>query len=133
MRNHGLGFTLVELMITVAIVAILAAIAYPSYSQYVLRSHRTDARAALMQDAQTLQKCFTMNGNYTGCGTFPHNSDNGFYNIPAPTARGGFTTANSYVVTANAQGSQAGDTHCAFMALDDTGVKTATNTDCWTR
>jgi type IV pilus assembly protein PilE len=133
MSNYRRGFTLIELMITVAIVGVLAAIAYPSYTQSVLRSHRTDARAALMQDAQTLEKCYTMNGNYTGCGTFPHNSDNSFYNIPAWTARTGFTTANSYVLTANARGTQTNDNHCAFMAIDDTGAKTATNADCWSR
>jgi len=52
------GFTLVELMITVAIVAILAMIAVPAYTQYVMRANRTDAVKTLTLDAQSLERCY---------------------------------------------------------------------------
>jgi len=59
------GFTLVELMIVMAVVAILAAIAVPSYSAYVIRSKRAAARVALLQDAQFMERTYTVSGCYS--------------------------------------------------------------------
>ena len=56
LRTRQSGFTLIELMITVAIIGILAAIAYPSYQQYVVRSNRSEAQAYLMELAQREQQ-----------------------------------------------------------------------------
>src|SRR5687767_2012843 len=64
MRRKQSGITLIELMITVGIVAILTAIAYPSYRQQVLRGNRTEAKAELMEASQELEKCFTRFGAY---------------------------------------------------------------------
>src|SRR5690554_7773304 len=61
------GFTLLELMIVVAVVGILAAIAYPSYMDSVRKSNRADAKAALNDAAQQMQRCYTLNSSYSGC------------------------------------------------------------------
>jgi type IV pilus assembly protein PilE len=58
------GFTLIELMITVAIIAILAAIALPAYSSYVARARRADARTQLVQAAQFMQRFYAANDSY---------------------------------------------------------------------
>lgn len=60
------GFTLIELMIAVAVVGILSAIAYPSYQSYVVSSRRADAMSTLEQAAGTMERFFTINGNYNG-------------------------------------------------------------------
>ena len=56
------GFTLIELMIVVAVVSILSAIAYPSYAEYVRRGHRSDAKAGLLQAQQWLERAATASG-----------------------------------------------------------------------
>jgi len=131
MRKEHFGFSLIELMVVVAIVAILATIAYPSYQAQILRSRRADGKTALMQNAQTLEKCFTVNGTYVGCNGLLTTSTDGYYTIAAPVAGASGALATSYSMTATATGPQTSDGHCATFAITSTGAKTATNTDCW--
>jgi len=125
------GFTLIELMIVIAIVSILAAVSFGAYSSYVLKANRTDGRATLSDTAARLEKCKAIYGGYdkTNCDSvIPTKSPEELYNI---TENRGATT---FTLTATATGRQAGDTKCATMTLTNTGLKDGTGTDkdvCW--
>ena len=127
------GFTLIELLITVAIVAILAAIAYPSYQQSVMKSNRSDAKVALTDAAQQLERCFTQFNAY--------NSPNCTFVLPFISPEGNYTvtvnrTAAAFTLTATPRAGtlQAGDTRCMSFTLNQAGLQLATGTDagnCW--
>jgi type IV pilus assembly protein PilE len=130
MRWNSRGFTLIELMIVVLVVAVLASIAVPSYRQYVLRSHRTEAKAALLNVAAAQEKFYLQNNTYTTALTaappaglgIAATTSNGYYNI----AIGGANAA-TFSVTATATGTQTEDTACASFTIDALGVKSAKN------
>ncbi len=67
-RNSVSGFTLIELMIVVGIVAVLAAIAYPAYTQFVMQTNRTDATKTMQLAAQSMERCYSTNFTYLPAG-----------------------------------------------------------------
>jgi len=128
-------------MVTVAIVGILASIAYPSYRSYVLRTHRTDAVRALTQAAQILQRCYSQTYSFAGCGPIPATapastpSVNGDYALSSTLTAG---PPQTFMLTAVPVGAQAVDTTCAQFSLNQTGqqlAKDSSNNDqsttCW--
>lgn len=129
------GFTLIELMVTVAIVGILATIAVESYTYEVQKSRRTDARSALMDLAGREEKVYSVINAYTnnaaqlGYGTLTP-VGNGYYNVTIVTP-----DTQSYLITATPIGPQASDSQCKTLAVDQTGAQTSTGSapasTCW--
>lgn len=120
------GFTLIELMIVVAVIAVLAAIAVPAYTEQVRKSHRADAQTAMLELAQRLERCFTLNNayNHADC---PTAQNTGRYNI-TPTA-----TATTFTISAapTTVGGQTKDA-CGTMTLDHRGTRgPASPASCW--
>ena len=133
-RNKNSGFSLVELLIAVAIVAILSGIAANMYSDNVIESNRTEARSALQQAAGTLEKCKSLYGAYNNanCNYADFTTESGYYDI----SDNGTITDSAFTLTATpAAGSrQTGDNDCTSLTLTNTGVRNGTGndpTECW--
>jgi type IV pilus assembly protein PilE len=151
--NAEQGFSLIELMVTVAVLTILAAIAIPSYQSYVLKSHRTEAKTALLDLASMEERFMSTNNTYSQApsdlgytaGAFPINTLNSYYQITQPTfvpavppsATSLAGTPASYSFTATAINGQTADAACQTLTISSGGLQTATgsdpnpNTDCW--
>lgn len=155
MRRHTkravLGLTLVELMVVLAVLAIIATIGYPMYTAQVQKGRRVDARAGVMELAMAQEREFAAWGGYSE----PSVAITGITatdGTPAPNANSNFhgdlrriagqysdfysftITAdnNTFSITATATGVQAADGACATFGIDQTGAKSATNVDlCW--
>ena len=129
------GFTLMELMVTVVIVGILAAIAYPTYMDYVYRSRRSDGQNALLNLANYMEHFFTENNTYTGA-TLTSGGVTGSLGVTNTSREGYYTvsissnTGTAYTLTATPTGSQAGDTACPSLTVTNTGLK-GPSTTCW--
>jgi type IV pilus assembly protein PilE len=157
-KRHA-GFTLIELMIVVGVIAILAMIAYPSYNEYVKKARRSDAKAGLLslQLAQekyrasclqyatgTHTTTYTCTGAISKLANGNHNlvlastsSPDGYYTLSISPPATDAEAPTIYSLTATAAGIQINDTNCKTLSIDQGGVKTSTNssnaasTGCW--
>lgn len=146
MKTSQRGFTLIELMITVIVVAILASIAIPAYRNYVVRSHRVDAKNALLALATAQEKFFLQCNRYaaalgaanscvgTGTVAFGTTSERGWYDLTVTATDVDFTVT----ATARASGSQFSDQPCRSFQVTGLGTHTARNASngdntatCW--
>ncbi len=146
MQRNGRGFTLIEVMIAVAIVGILVAIAFPAYNQSVRKSRRSDAKAALLDLAQREERYMSTTNVYTDSAPLlgyaasatvttgsPMNVLSGstaFYQLSVAASGAAFSAS------AVRTGTQTSDTQCGDYSLDNTGKQAVSNAsqsaaDCW--
>lgn len=135
-RRAPRGFTLIELMLVVALIGILSAIAYPSYADYLRKSRRTDGRRALLEAAGAMEKYFSANLTYEGAtlgdtGVYANLSPDGFYTLSLSPK----STASSYTLIAEPLRGQLSD-KCHTFTYDHLGVGgvlegSLSASDCW--
>ncbi len=134
------GFTLIEIMIVLVIISLLVAIAMPSYSRYVMRSRRVEARDMLQSAAQRLHAAHSANLTYVVAGQTLADwglDGNKYYEIKYSDDKGA-PTANTFILEAKARGGQEAD-KCKTFTLDQSGVKKANgegarariSLECW--
>ena len=149
MRKYIQGVTLIELMMVVAIVAIIGAFAIPSYRDYVVRAHRADAQMVLMQIAAAQEKFYLANNSYCADADMADDppdglgiaatSEHGYYDVEIDD--GAFDLAVGYRAQVTAVGGQLdGDPDCKYLTIDHRGVKyggtspgtpSSNNPKCW--
>ena len=146
--RHQRGFTLIELMITVAVIGILAAVAYPSYTQYIVRANRSAAQSFMYSVANKQEQYMLDARTYAGAlselsVTVPPEVSSKYtitVSCTMPVATGTCTAVAgtpAYVITGTPTGTQlANDTKCGTVTLNQLGTKTesgtaSATTDCW--
>lgn len=130
------GFSLMEIMIALAIIGIVSSYAIPHYQDYLRRNHRAEASMALENLALNLDHYYNLNQSYNGASleklNIPARTHSGLYQLAIQKA-----TDDSFVVTASPLGAQTMDAQCGELRLDSVGNESATGTspnpeqDCW--
>lgn len=129
MIKKNKGFSLVELMVVIAIVAILATVAVPLYSNYIQKNNRRDATSALMTASLAEDNFFIKNDRYSDnlSEVYRTTTDENLYTLSISNV-----TDDGYTLTATAIGSQQSDTECATISLEiDGAIQRKTPTACW--
>lgn len=141
--TRAAGFTLIELMVVVAIIAVLTAIALPAYTKYVTKAHRVAAEGCLSESSNYMERYYTTNLSYKsgtgGANTLPPfdcaatQQTGSYYKYDFPA---GSLSVSSYEVEAVPIGSQlTNDTNCGTLTLDQTGARTVSGpggvSQCW--
>ena len=133
MNNVNRGFTLIELIIAMAIIGVLTVVAYPSFQDQVAKSKRSEAKSALLKLVDLQERNYIQNYVFTsafGTGAnkinYSTTSENGYYTFAGAVDN----AAGTYSFTAT---SQNGDAGCTTLVIDQTGNKTSTGTEseCW--
>ncbi|KZN37707.1 type IV pilin protein [Pseudoalteromonas luteoviolacea] len=129
------GFTLIEMMIVVAVLGILATLAYPNYTGYLQRAARAEAMTILLDAANKQEQYFVDNRQYASALSdigIPSTSGNGYFTLTVTLANGGYT-----LTATAANGPVRGDTICTTLSLNNLGIKSITGTgsvdECWER
>ncbi|QAY84260.1 type IV pilin protein [Pseudomonas arsenicoxydans] len=133
MRRSNRGFTLIEIMIVIAIIGIVITIAAPSLTEYVKKGRRTEVAGLLSEQAQILERFYSKNNVYTGITGLSTGND--FYTI-TPT----LTDQTFLLTAARKTGSAMATDKCGDFTLTNTGVRSMVNAtaglttkDCWGR
>ncbi len=137
MQSETRGFTLIELMIVVAVVAILASVAYPSYQDHIRKARRVDAQTALLELTHFMERYYTTHGTYLGAvlpfNTAPRGAATPFYNLTFSAG----PTATAYTLQATRVNAMADDP-CGNLRMSSTGARTTElaaldGARCWHR
>lgn len=123
------GFTLIEIIVVVALISVLASVAVPRYQNYMMEARRADGQLLLRQNALVLERCLTFTGAYSNCSLLMDSEDNYYQLQETRTA----TTYNLVAVPAS-NASQSGDQHCLNLTLNHLGDSGATGSKpdtCW--
>ncbi|MEN9453261.1 MAG: hypothetical protein RLZZ369_2320 [Pseudomonadota bacterium] len=138
MYQHRRGFTLIEMMVTVVIIGILSAIAYPAYTEQVAKGRRADARVRLVAAQQWMERYYTERYSYASTGETTQNADFGNQTnfVTSPPASEGaamyrlgvVVNGTGYTITATRQsGSAMANDACGDLTLTHDGTRSVTN------
>jgi type IV pilus assembly protein PilE len=131
---HAKGVTLIEMLVVIAILAVMSAIAFPAYTAQVLKTNRMDAKRILMQIQTAYERYYVENNN-----VYPTVGITGTYSalsLGTPPSSSNYTfsasaSGTSYTLSATTAGAEVADTDCTNFYLDNLGNRTATSSTCW--